>query len=168
MRWFSLVALLLPLLGEALFVVGGVTRQSGSRQQVSLPTSRRSSGGRLASRLDASALELEASPPKSAWPANDALDRRILVLAVPAVLNFAILPLVGAVDTLFVGRMKEALALAGQSASNQVFSSVFWIISFLPSVVTPLVAKAVGSGDKEAVQVRLLRLLHFLRVYASW
>lgn len=89
------------------------------------------------------------------FPCGDALDKRILTLALPAILNFAILPLVGAVDTYWVGRMKEALALAGQSASNQVFSSTFWIISFLPSVVTPLVAKAVGSGDTDSVKDRV-------------
>ena len=38
--------------------------------------------------------------------------------------------------------MGDALALAGQSAANQIFNSAFWIISFLPSVVTPLVAQA--------------------------
>ena len=69
--------------------------------------------------------------------------------------NFAILPLVGAVDTFFVGNMGNALALAATGAANQVFTSTFWIISFLPSVVTPVVAKAVGSGDKEAVKERV-------------
>lgn len=84
-----------------------------------------------------------------------ALDIRILTLALPALLNFAIVPLVGAVDTYWVGRMENALALAGQGAANQVFSSAFWIMSFLPSVVVPLVAKAAGSGDTEAVQARV-------------
>jgi MATE family multidrug resistance protein len=37
----------------------------------------------------------------------------------------------------------------------KVFSSAFWIISFLPSVVTPLVAKASGSGDSDAIQERI-------------
>jgi len=118
--------------------------------------------GSPASRLSVTALRAtspvvvdSSQPPKSALPCGDALDRRILTLAIPAVLNFAILPLVGAVDTFWVGRMKEALALAGQAASNQVFSSTFWFISFLPSVITPLVAKAVGGGDNEAVQSRV-------------
>ena len=58
----------------------------------------------------------------------------------------------GAVDTYWVGQMGDALALAGLSAANQVFSSAFWIISFLPSVVTPLIAKAAAAGDKEKLQ----------------
>ena len=35
---------------------------------------------------------------------------------------------------------------------RQVFSSAFWIISFLPTLVTPLVAKSAASGDIEGVK----------------
>ncbi|KAK3258307.1 hypothetical protein CYMTET_32643 [Cymbomonas tetramitiformis] len=66
-----------------------------------------------------------------------------------------ILPLVGAVDTFWVGRMENALALAGQAAANQIFSSAFWVIAFLPSVVAPVVAKAAATGDKETVRKRV-------------
>lgn len=86
------------------------------------------------------------------WPCGDALDKKIGLLAIPAILNFMVIPLVGAVDTYWVGQMGDALALAGLSAANQVFSSAFWIISFLPSVVTPLIAKAAAAGDKEKLQ----------------
>ena len=105
-------------------------------------------GGGIVTKSNAAAL-----PP--ALPCADALDKRIFTLALPAVVNFAILPLVGAVDTAWVGRMGDALTLAGQGAANQVFSSAFWIISFLPSVVTPLVAKAAGSGNMEEVRDRV-------------
>ena len=96
-----------------------------------------------------------SSPKISLWPCGDELDKRILGLAVPAVLNFAIIPLVGVVDTFWVGRMSNALALAGQGAANQIFSSAFYIMSFLPSVVTPLVAAAAGSKDNNKVQERV-------------
>ncbi|KAJ1441113.1 mate-domain-containing protein [Ochromonadaceae sp. CCMP2298] len=89
------------------------------------------------------------------WPCGDELDKRIMSLALPAVLNFAIFPLVGAADTFWVGRMSNALALAGQGAANQVFNSAFWFMSFLPSVITPLVAKAHGAGNQEAVRERV-------------
>lgn len=102
-------------------------------------------------------IEIEKVPKVSLrlLPCNDLLDKRIVKLALPAVVNFMILPLVGAVDTYWVGRMGNALSLAGQGAANQVFSSSFWIISFLPSVVTPLVAKAYASGDMEAVREKV-------------
>lgn len=93
-----------------------------------------------------------------------ALDKQILTLALPTVLNFAILPLVGAVDTFWVGRMENALALAGQGAANQIFSSAFWIISFLPSVVTPLIAKAAGSGDTEAMKDRVGEVCYIFKL----
>lgn len=86
------------------------------------------------------------------WPCGDELDQRIMKLTLPAMANFAILPLVGAADTFWVGRMSNALALGGQGAANQVFSSLFWICSFFPAIITPLVAKAAGSADKEKVQ----------------
>jgi len=128
------------------------------------PTKRRV-GGVVGKKCDTAlcAVTAAAAPPSKVvesaplgpFPCGDAFDRRVLTLALPAIVNFAILPLVGAVDTFWVGRMKNALALAGQSAANQVFSSTFWILSFLPSVVTPLVAKAVGSGDTASVKERV-------------
>ena len=43
--------------------------------------------------------------------------------------------------------MGSVLALAGQGAANQVFTTFFWILSFLPAVVTPLIAQAKGAKD---------------------
>lgn len=86
------------------------------------------------------------------WPRGDALDKKIAALALPAVLNLLILPLVGIVDTMWVGRMREPLAIAGMQAANQVFSSSFWVISFLPTVVAPLIAKAAAAKDQQAME----------------
>lgn len=85
-------------------------------------------------------------------PANDALDKQIMKLFVPAMLNFLIIPFVGAVDVFWVGRMGSTVALAAQGAANQVFQSAFWIISFVPSIIAPVVAKAAASGDTKEVQ----------------
>ena len=87
-----------------------------------------------------------------AMPANDALDKQIMKLFVPAMLNFLIIPFVGAVDVFWVGRMGSTVALAAQGAANQVFQSAFWIISFVPSIIAPVVAKAAASGDTKEVQ----------------
>ena len=87
-----------------------------------------------------------------AMPANDALDKQIMKLFVPAMLNFLIIPCVGAVDVFWVGRMGSTVALAAQGAANQVFQSAFWIISFVPSIIAPVVAKAAASGDTKEVQ----------------
>ena len=71
--------------------------------------------------------------PLSIWPQFDELDKRMIKIALPCIANFAINPLIGAVDLFWVNRMGNALAVAGQAAANQVFSSAFWVISFLPS-----------------------------------
>ncbi|KAL7529245.1 hypothetical protein ACHAXR_002867 [Thalassiosira sp. AJA248-18] len=88
----------------------------------------------------------------SIWPKMDELDRRMMKIALPCIANFAINPLIGAVDLLWVNRMGNALAVAGQAAANQVFSSAFWIVSVLPSVTATLVSKANASGNQEEVQ----------------
>jgi hypothetical protein len=67
------------------------------------------------------------------WPCFDTMDRKLITISLPVIANFAINPLIGAVDLFWVNRMGNALAVAGQSAANQVFSSAFWFSSFLPS-----------------------------------
>ena len=109
--------------------------------------------GRDAARERARGVGAWVSP--DAIPRNDALDKVILGLFVPAVLNFLIIPLVGAVDVFWVGRLGDAVALAAQGAANQVFQSAFWIISFIPSVVAPVVAKAAAGGDAKELSKKI-------------
>jgi len=90
-----------------------------------------------------------------AKPQLSELNALILKLWVPAVLNFLLIPLVGAADVFWVGRMGDTVALAAQGAADRVFSSAFWTISFLPSLVTPLVAKAAATGDRGAMQKQI-------------
>ena len=104
-----------------------------------------------AARGDAGAAWLS----EDATPRNDALDKLIISLFVPAMLNFLIIPLVGAVDVFWVGRLEDAVALAAQGAANQVFQSAFWIISFIPSVVAPVVAKAAAGGDTKELSKKI-------------
>ena len=87
-----------------------------------------------------------------AWPCGDALDRKLIKIALPCIANFAINPLVGAVDLFWINRMGNTLAVAGQAAANQIFSSAFWLTSFLPSVTATLVAKEYAKGSEEGVQ----------------
>lgn len=111
------------------------------------------------SKLQSNSNELIAKVDSKPSFSKKELDIKIIALAGPAILNFIVVPLVGAVDTYWVGRMSNAMALAGQGAANQVFSSLFWIISFLPNIVTPQVAQAAGAKDKTAVQDRISEAL---------
>ena len=80
-------------------------------------------------------------------PRGDVLDKRIFAIFLPAMLNYLLIPFTGAVDCFWVGKMGDALALAGQSAANQVFASTFFLSSFLPAVVSPLVAAAKNNQE---------------------
>ena len=88
-------------------------------------------------------------------PWSDELDRRILRVLLPCSLSFLVVPLTNAVDAAWIGRMGDALALAGQGAANQVFSTAFFLISFLPTVMAPLVARAVGKSDEDDARARI-------------
>jgi len=80
------------------------------------------------------------------------LDNKIMAVALPCIANFAINPLIGAVDLFWVGRMGDALAVAGQGAANQVFNSAFWMVSFLPAVTATLVSKVYAQRNPDEVQ----------------
>jgi Na+-driven multidrug efflux pump len=86
------------------------------------------------------------------WPRGDALDARLVKISLPVVANFAIGPLIGAVDLFWVNRMGDALAVAGQAAANQVFNSVFWLASFLPAVTATLISRQNAAGNEAGVQ----------------
>jgi putative MATE family efflux protein len=94
----------------------------------------------------------EKQQKSASWPCGDALDRRLIKIALPVIANSAISPLIGAVDLFWVNRMSNALAVAGQAAANQVFNSVFWLTSFLPSVTATLIAKQNAAGNEEGIQ----------------
>ena len=87
-----------------------------------------------------------------AFPCGDELDKKLIKIALPCIANFAINPLVGAVDLFWINRMGNTLAVAGQAAANQIFTSAFWLTSFLPSVTATLVAKEKAKGNQEGVQ----------------
>jgi Na+-driven multidrug efflux pump len=92
-------------------------------------------------------------------PTMDGLDRRIIGTALPSMVNLAVVPIVNAVDTFWVGRMGVALALAGQGAANQAFFTLFFLVNYLPTITAPLVATAVGSGDVDLARRRVCESL---------
>lgn len=69
--------------------------------------------------------------------------------------NLAVVPLVQAVDTFWVGRMGNALAQAGQSAAGTTFFTVYFLVAFVPTMTAPLVAAATGRGDSAAAEARI-------------
>ena len=107
---------------------------------------------------------LRASLPGRHADSIPGIDRLILTTAVPSMINLAVVPLVNAVDTFWVGRMGIALALAGQAAANQAFFTVYFLVAFLPTLTAPLVAAAAGSGDEREAQKRISESLFLCNV----
>ncbi len=75
------------------------------------------------------------------------LDRDILRLAVPALGALAADPLVSMVDTVFVGRL-GVVPLAALGVNTSIFAMSFIVFNFLAYGTTPMVARAVGRGDR--------------------
>lgn len=75
-------------------------------------------------------------------------DRAIFGLAIPALGTIAIDPLLTMIDTAFVARVgTEELAALGVDAA--ILSFAFFAFNFLAFATTPLVARALGLGDRE-------------------
>ena len=74
-------------------------------------------------------------------------DREIIRIGLPALGALAADPLVSLVDTAFVGRLGAA-ALAAVAIASAIYVAVFAVFNFLEYAVTPLVAQAIGSGDR--------------------
>ena len=91
---------------------------------------------------------------KMVLPQVNDLDKRIATLYFPSLANLLVVPITGAVDTFWVGRMGDALALAGQGAANQLFATISFLASFVPTVTVPLVASAYARGDLKSARER--------------
>ena len=76
---------------------------------------------------------------------DGALDGKILAIAVPALGALAIDPLLGVVDTLYVGRIEDPAPLAALGVCSSVFNFAFFIFNFFATATTPLVSSAVPS-----------------------
>mmetsp|Transcript_25587 Transcript_25587/g.59029 ORF Transcript_25587/g.59029 Transcript_25587/m.59029 type:complete len:554 (-) Transcript_25587:524-2185(-) len=98
---------------------------------------------------------------------TDELDRTILATAIPSMISLAVVPVVNAVDTYWVGRLGNALALAGQSAANQACWSVFFLVAFLPNITAPLVASAVASGNMDDARERVSETIFLCAVLGA-
>ncbi|CAK0822756.1 unnamed protein product [Prorocentrum cordatum] len=77
---------------------------------------------------------------------------RILRVFLPAVANLLLMPLVGAVDLFWVGQTGDALAIAGMGAANQVYTTIYFLSSFLPALVTPKIAMAASQDGGNSLE----------------
>ena len=99
--------------------------------------------------LDAAASQSRFRQALPSFPLSS-LDKMVLSTALPSIANLAVVPLVNSVDTFWVGRMGIALALAGQSAANSVFFTLYFLVAFLPTITAPLVARAKTNDEAKS------------------
>ena len=84
------------------------------------------------------------------------LDAAIFALALPAVASLLLDPVLGVVDTAFVGRIRgegAAEALGGLAVATAVFNFSFKLFNFLAEVTGPLVASQIAAAEAEAADL---------------
>lgn len=77
----------------------------------------------------------------------DALDRRILAIAVPALGSLLVEPIYVLTDTAVVGRL-GTVPLAGLALASTVLTTLVWVFNFLSYGTTVRVAVRRGRGDR--------------------
>jgi Na+-driven multidrug efflux pump len=104
---------------------------------------------------------LRTTKTRRPWKGFNELDKEIFKAALPLSAIFAIMPVAMSTNLFWVNRLGSTLAVAGQSAANQMFASSFWLVSFLPSITATMVSKSFASGDMEATQDAVCQALLF-------
>ena len=88
----------------------------------------------------------------------DALDRRILLIAVPALGSLLVEPIYVLTDTAVVGRLGTT-SLGGLALASTVLNTLVWVFNFLSYGTTVRVAVRRGRGDTEGAASDALQAL---------
>ena len=81
-------------------------------------------------------------------------DRKILKIALPAIVTNITVPLLGLVDTAIVGHMGAAAYIGAIAVGSMIFNLVYWVFAFLRMGTSGMTAQAWGRRDmKEVVQL---------------
>jgi len=88
----------------------------------------------------------------------DALDRRIVVIAVPALGSLLVEPIYVLTDTVVVGRL-GTVPLGGLALASTVLNTLVWVVNFLSYGTTVRVAVRRGAGDPAAAAEDALQAL---------
>lgn len=79
---------------------------------------------------------------------DQALHKRVLLLAIPMVLSNITVPLLGLVDAAVIGHLEHAWYLGGVALGSTMISVSFWLLGFLRMSTTGLAAQSYGSDNK--------------------
>ncbi len=92
---------------------------------------------------------------------SKSLNRQILNLAIPNILNNLSVPLLSAVDTALVGHLPSAIYIGAVAIGSMIFNFIYWGFGFLRMGTTGLTAQAFGKQDQQQMQLYLWRSLSF-------
>ena len=78
------------------------------------------------------------------------VDREILRLALPAIVNNITVPLLGLCDTAIAGHLGSAIFLGAMSVGAMMLNVIYWLCGFMRMGTSGLTAQAFGAGDMPA------------------
>ena len=130
-------------------------RAASSSHRSRRPTARRVHRTRASGDTDGEAASTSRANDDDGARESDegSLDAAIFALALPAVASLLLDPVLGVVDTAFVGRIRgegAAEALGGLAVATAVFNFSFKLFNFLAEVTGPLVASQIAAAEAEA------------------
>lgn len=80
-----------------------------------------------------------------------------LRLSFPLVISTLSAPMTGVIDTAIMGRLPDAVYIAGVSISVLIFNTVYWLLGFLRVSTSGFSAQAQGDPNPNALSLALLR-----------
>jgi len=92
---------------------------------------------------------------------------RVLALAMPIILSNITVPLAGIVDTAVMGRMPSPAYLSATAIAATLFSSIYWVFSFLRMGTSGLVAQSLGANDQQRAQRNGIRSIVLAVVFGT-
>ena len=81
-----------------------------------------------------------------------AIDRNILRLAIPSIVQNVTVPLLGLVDIAIVGHIGDATYIGAIAVGSMIFNVMYWLLGFLRMGTSGLTAQAYGRNDKPAIR----------------
>lgn len=78
---------------------------------------------------------------------RESIDRNILRLAAPAIVNNITVPLLGLCDTAIAGHLGRASYIGAMAVGAMMLNVVYWLCGFLRMGTSGLAAQACGAGD---------------------
>lgn len=87
------------------------------------------------------------------------MNKKILHLAVPAIVSNITVPLLGLIDVAIVGHLGSAAYIGAIAVGGLLFNIIYWLFGFLRMGTSGFTSQAFGKGDMQEVSYALVRAL---------